>query len=692
MTSLDGTPDCEMQPMTLGARMAAFVGRWDKSTKVAWVLYAALSAAMISLLLPLLDPYHLFAFEPDTETTVLHVIGYLHLIDTGSIGEIPLIRDYPPFFDGIFILYAILTRVVLLLQSWIPGRLLLPTAQSAVIFTIRIVNVSALALSIIPVFATMRMVCRRNILSAMLAVMFILSPPILAMDFLRIDHVMIFCLCWVTYLSLGLTDQKRNYAWFAALGIILGFLVNTKITAPALAIIPALALLWALVTRKCSWRHGVVFITAGGFTAGLLGWRFLMHAPEAVAIWNGKFANHRLWSLYFPVDPVCYYNWEYLYSFGRLFRVLGIAAFLIAAVRRPTRKDGAIVLSAVYLVIFSLMLVPMIKYPRGGYMLLPFYFSVLAIGLDRGWSWLRTRGWGRPMSLGVYLLAFPLMGETAWHLLNNYEQVRVATEKRAESVQITRILPRQWCLAYLPPGTRIGIKRWQQPSGPPIWDLGYRVIDHLIEPPILNPESMRYYMPPAFETLEADCDLFMFDSMSLWQLEKAVDAYSAPSTQDAWHHFFDELNHRYTRINFSSRHANYSVSTIQFYLLNPSVLRQPDAALRDDPLRGFTVTAPDTTGIDHTSHRLFPWIGDVDARNFPTVVHSELGTLHIGEAPSDESLWFYSITLDGWYWTCRESYPMMLRAADSTWLRYQCGTQKPLVFYNMKTMREERVP
>ena len=319
-------------------------------------------------------------------------------------------------------------------------------------------------------------------------------------------------------------------------------------------------------------------------------------------------------------------------------------------------------------------------------------FLVLAAGVDQTWTWLTTRRWMRPMALGIYMLAVPFLGETTWHLLDNYGRVRAFARRRSESVQATRILPRQWCQTYLPPGTRIGINRWKQPFGPPIWDLGYRVIDHLLEPPILNPESMRYDMPPSFETMEATCDLFVFDSKSLGQLEEAVKAYSAPSTLRTWRQFFDGLNRRYIRVSFASPYSNYSVTNIQFYVLDPSVIRQPEAALHDNPRMGFTITSPHTTESDRMSNRLFPWFGSLDERNFPIVVHAELGTLHIGNAPSDENLWFYSIALGGWYWTSRESYPMILRAADSTWLRYHCGTQKPWVFYNMKTMREERVP
>ncbi len=663
--------------------------RLDRSVRIAYWFSGLLVLAGLLLFLPLMDRYHLHVFEADSPTAVKHTVGYMTLFMTGDATLIPPIRDYPPFFDGMFIVYgmaALLLRVVRYTGLAGSG---LTTDASLAICAIRYVNLFALALAGLPLFAAIRMLCRRNSVALALALIFLLSPPILRMDLLRTDHVMILSLNLLIFFSLYITDRQRPLYVYIALGAITAFLANTKITAAAFAIIPVSGLAWAVWRRRCGWLQPAAFVLTAMLSSVLLAMRFVLLGTGLPGRILGKFEDHRLWQLYFPIRPLHYYNWEYFLPYGVLFIMLTALSLGLILWRLRRVRNGKTVVMTAWLILFSLLLIPMIKYPRGGYLLIPFYLLVVAGGVrlavvTAASCWPGRRSVPMAVALAASLLLMPALARVSV----NYTELRRAAHQRDESVVVTRILPREWFQRHVPAGSRVAIVRWGEYCAPPIWDLAYETVSHLLDPPILNPERMKHYRPPTYPELDSQADILLLDSFKCWQLRKALGEFAPAARAEEWAEFFDGLDERYQLMSYQARSPNYAVSRIMIYVLNADILLQPEEAFKDDLVYGVKYSP--TPSDRETSHPvLFPWLGDYTDLGYPWLEHAAFGRVLLGENPSDESLWIHIPALDSWVWTHQKAFPRMLRQRDNVWLRYHRGTSRPLVFFNLATGEKE---
>ena len=58
---------------------------------------------------------------------------------------------------------------------------------------------------------------------------------------------------------------------------------------------------------------------------------------------------------------------------------------------------------------------------------------------------------------------------------------------------------------------KVGIMAWTQFACPPIWDLDYEVVMHLLSQPFPSKEELLTRAPPSFKKLEAETDLLLFN-------------------------------------------------------------------------------------------------------------------------------------------------------------------------------------
>ena len=675
------------------AHWAGVWDRLDRSKVVAAFCVMGLICLGASCLLPLLDHYHDYVFEADSPTTISHVLAYFNFFRNGDATTFPGIGDYPPYFDGAFILYALgalFTRGHLALPC--PSYLAQMPDQTAVIWTVRHINVGAYILACIPLFLSARCLCRRNSISTALTVVFLLSPPLLEMDPLRIDHVIVMALCWLVYLSLKVAEKRSNPFENVLLGAALAFLVNTKITNGAFALIPAAAMAWACFRRRYSAWNFTGFLVAGILVGGGLGFRFLIHIGQLHTILMGKIHNNRMWELYFPASPHFYYNWNYFIPYGYVFLALFFVALTGVCCRLFVRRRGATVVVIFCLMAFSGLLVPLMKYWRGGYVLIPFYLLVMAAGarqvILRSRLWKGVSWWSPAVTALLMTIALvPVL----IHLLGSYNRVYADALHRAESVRITREEPRQWFKAHVPPGTRVAVVAWSQWCCPPVWDLGYKSVTHLFEYPLLYPDRLKHYAPPTFDEIEATCDIILFNSLSQWQFEDALTRHAPDNLARRWKPFFAELERRYSRVEFASRYVNYCICEVQMCVIHPGALKDAARAFRSDSRAGMTFVES-RHSAEVGKAKPFAWFGDYDDSSAPLVRHAQLGEITLSDSVSNTNFLFFVKDINTWFWTSQSSFPFLQRMSDKTWFRYHRGCTAPRVLYNCTTKKEEIYP
>ena len=303
----------------------------------------------------------------------------------------------------------------------LPG-LHLANDQSFIIFSIRHVNASLLVASCAPFFFTARLLSRNNIISFLLALIFVLSPPILQIDLLRIDHTIIFLFCCLTYLSVVVAQYRSGWVANAGLGLALAGIANTKITGITFALMPAIAITWAYLSKRYGWRQLFSFLIPLLLLGFALWFRYLLHAREILPDLLAKVHDNRLWESYFPVTPYHYYNWTYFAPFGWEFMALFAFALTITFGRMIYKHKGATLVVFISLAAFSALLALLMKYPRGGYPLIPLYLLIMASGASVVLVFIRRRLGRRYRFLVAVLLSASLL-PTLFRVLGFYSTV-----------------------------------------------------------------------------------------------------------------------------------------------------------------------------------------------------------------------------------------------------------------------------
>jgi heme exporter protein D len=658
-----------------------------RKIQVAWICGGLLTLLTYGLVSGLIDPYHEYPFESDAPCLVDHTVGFLHLFLHRNTDLLPPLANYPPFFDGAFILYALATGLIggVVRLTGIGGDW--SSASSFVIWTVRHVNAALLALSTIPVFAALRLIGKGVCIPVALTLIFALSPALTDMDLLRVDQMLVFLFTTLVCLSLFAFEKKRSVLFYLWLGAVTGALASTKLTSPAFGLLPAIALIGASGMNKCGRREWYAFLAACATAGLLLNVRFLAAGSRLPALLQGKIATHRLWELYFPLRPYSFYNWESFLPYGRIFIGLTALSLAVIVVSSLKGRRTAAMLVAGYAIVFSVLLAPMIKYTRGRYILLPFYLLIIAGGTHVAARMVRSRrrmaGHGRIVRAAFFMLLLPVIISFS----RSYSDKRSMAVARNASVATTRIAPRNWFHRHVEPGARVALIRWAESYGPPIWDMGYRAVEHLFDPPTLHPERMARYYPPSFADIESQADILVFSDFKRWQWQKALDLFAPTNLQARWATFFLTLDECYPTLRFRAPMANYSVSEVEIHIINPDVIGEPTVAFADQPSEGKSYYPP--TRRESLPRRRFAWLGHHNDTDFPLLQHEVLGRLQLGDSPSDDGLWLFAESQGTWFWTSKDLFPVMLRTRDNTWIRYYPNLREPPLFYNLTTGRHE---
>jgi hypothetical protein len=486
--------------------------------------------------------------------------------------RLPELDITPPYLDGQYLIYAGASFITdLLIKCHLIGVTVLPTDQSIVIYSIRHTNaISEVGASAL-IFLSARQLLRSLPVATLTGVLFALSPQMLHIDLLRIDHLILFLLCSVIYFSLSICDSNHNRALGICLGLVLGALICTKITSIAFALPAALAVGHAV--RRGNLFTCIACLTAGFTTICLLSFRYLDHASAIASNFAGKVHDVNRWKAVIPTKPYTYYSWEQFSPQGHWFVITCSIAIVIGAycwIRIP-RPDMAVLLISLF--VYSALGIPTLKYERGGYHLIPFILLAV-VGSARYCTSLFKRKQGpfvnRVLPLSICFLCF--LPATS-RCLTDYRRNRLDVTRREESVLETRSAPREWMSAHVRAGARIEILVASDWANPPIQDLGYDIRATLFNFPYLDKVKSALFLPPSFRDLESSCDVVLFNDFhkSIF-LHFLRDELDLPDVATRWEAFYRDLALRYPPVTFTSPYYNYQMHSVEIYVIHPQVL------------------------------------------------------------------------------------------------------------------------
>jgi hypothetical protein len=549
----------------------------QKTRYVTWGVGVVLGAVSFALLARLVDPYYQHAFEADAHISVGLAEAFANAWVTRSF---PRIAAEIPYFDSQFWIYSfgyLLAKAASALG--VLDQVRFPSNQSLSILAIRHVNLAAQVGAVVLAFLTMVRVGKSVLLAAVLALLLLLDPQLVAIDLLRIDRVILFLFVLVFALSVEIGRGRRSAVLDVLLGVAAAALAMTKITSMVFLVVPAYAYFQQRNAAAASPRHAITFLASLVVASAMINVRYLTqgwHDPSRVAkeVYD-KFSYVASWKAITPTQPYLYYNWDVFLPLGALFMALFLFALVTCILAAIYRNDGEAGLVLLPLGFLSLLGIPAPKHSRTAYILMVLYLYVIACAARILRDELSTRGaqvgrapWVVGVAAGVALL-WPL--SHAWHA---YERARLEAVQRSESIAVTRVAPREWLIKNVRAGARVVVFADSGWANPPVHDLGYQLSYGFLNFPYLDAKAMRGFAPPAPESLSELADVVVLNNFHKSVYISIMRGFGHDRLAVEWELFFEDLVKRYPNRQFKAKSPNYSVDHVEVILINPRLPRR----------------------------------------------------------------------------------------------------------------------
>ena len=532
-----------------------------------WILGVALVLLTGVLFFPFLDTYYDYGFEPDLYLDVIR--AYSHFFGTGSPAKFTPFALAPPYLDGQYSVYAAAARGVgrLAALGWLPS--VLPGPYSHIHYAIRHVNLAFRAGASMFAYLFLKDLSKNRAVASLLALIVILNPVLVDIDLIRQDHFFLLPMFSTLYFSLRILRGDIRPRTLSALGLSGGVALSSKLSGISMAGAALVALLMqrSRLARADWWWAG---LSAGSIFI-LLDLRILFTIKTFPHDLWLKVAHLGAWNRYVGPRPYLQYHWNDLLRYGWLFPTLALVAVVIVSIEAWLTRERIGTYLGLIFIFFSVLLIPAYKYPRGGYLLLPVYLGFIAFCLPIVVARIRAGcRWSRSVTTAVFasLLLFPIA--KGW---TNYENLEALMERRPKSIFITRVLPRRWLDQHARPGTRLAVSRDLSYAMPPIWDLGFPLVDGFFPFAALQGRALLSALPPTIEDLRRTVDVVVSSD----ELERGMAAqFRGPGLEEqgrSWARFFSDLRQRYLSISFRAETRNYYVERVTLYIVRPESLR-----------------------------------------------------------------------------------------------------------------------
>ncbi len=577
-------PSPPTRPKRRTRQIAAFFQSMDRSSRAG--KFAGLLTVILSTMIiyPLIDRfYYEWAFEPDAWATVNHTMAFMNFIRQGTPAALLPLSNWPPYFDGAFVLQAVCGFLVTPLRDWHwLDPALLSTDRSIAIWTIRNFNMLTYIITPLPLFYIGRSLSRSNLMGIAAAMMVALCPWILDADITRVDFPNNAAYCFLLWASFAIAGGDRRWRTGAMLGLSFALFASMKITAIALSFVPAVAVLLAVTQRRYRWSQLGIALLCFLALAPILFIRYLLHASSLISNILSKIECQAMWKNLISAKPWLYYNWDYFLPYGYMFMILCGLSLVILLTHLTRKRDRRHILLLVILGLLSLMGIPVMKYCRGGYTLVPIYMLLIAAGAGVALTTVRRRFPGQGMGIALAALFLVCLLPALSQVTHHYIQCRTRACKRPESLRITRLEPRQWFKAHVPPHARIATV-WHEWAEPPIQDLGFKFKPSFLTPS-LDRKGLSKFAPPSFAEMEAGWDIVMVNDFYLWiSQDHELRQAGFPHLAEMWPPFWQELAKRYPMKQYTAESPNYCVREITIYVIHPEILLDPANSALSSP-------------------------------------------------------------------------------------------------------------
>jgi hypothetical protein len=430
-------------------------------------------------------------------------------------------------------------------------------SDSYIFASVTFLNVFSYAAACVVFYATMLRLSGSIVLSSVLAVALFLSPQLLAIDIIRPDFQILLPLVAVFHCSVVIARREERFWHAVVLGASLALLVTIKVSGVMYALFPMLAVLVSLPqTNRVRARDllrlvllaFLVFLLC--YTALMFSYLYRMTGEELIWLYPTGALGFFSWQHLLTWLPRTYYNYELVLGHGIEFIVLYVVSAAVVLWFAVTRRDPAGLFIVVALVLFSLFSSVTLKYPRGGYHLLPLFFAAIGLALVRLWR----SHWPKPLRVGLVTAASVALATSSARSAHYYNARVAQTQAKTAAIDSIMRAPHRWMVQNIMPGSRVCVQKSSEWALPPLSDLKAQIIHGPFDYPYIDPVAMAKFEPPTIEALRAACDFVVLESYHFAFFAETMRKW-APATQARWDQLFAELEARHQPVLFVSKNT-----------------------------------------------------------------------------------------------------------------------------------------
>ena len=454
------------------------------------------------------------------------------------------------YFDG----QLIANGFVGALLQWLAPKAWFPNDDAYNVAAAQIVSVLSYAGACVVFYAALLRAGVNVPIAAIVALACLLSPQVIDMALLRQDFLITLPMMVVFYCSVVIARDEEHTSHAVALGAALAVLATIKLTGPMFGLLPALA----FVSR---WRLPGSFI----------GTALLVFVPVYLML-MGRFVYYYTlddWLALYPTGVrvltswhelitwrfSLYYNDDLVRGHGREFIALYCFCTVALAIIAIRDRDSIAAFLVLSLVAYSLYSATTMKYPRGGYHLLPLFFAVIAYAAMSLWRG-RRFAMLRYGSLAVIAL---VMGSSVSKAVPYYQAQVSHSENNSAALGDLWRPAQRWLSANVKPLDRICIEvhsEWALPVA------GFKTTSGPFNYPYTDGAALARYGPPS--DTGAACDFVVLEDFHRSRFAARMRQVD-PANSERWEAYFRDLSNRFPPVRFETARRAWPITWIELY-------------------------------------------------------------------------------------------------------------------------------
>jgi hypothetical protein len=545
---------------------------------VGWVGFSITILVATWAVFPFVQPFNDHIFEPDTHLEVIR--DYQLFILTLDPANLPHLTSEAPYFDGPYVVYAIISGIIRVLSDIGVISANLQTGAELRIFTLKYTNAVLHSTAIGLMFLCAYRLSCSVIVSALATLAFAACRQIYLTDLARMDQFILPILMLAVYFSVAILQEGPCRRWAIAVGCTIAAFLSCKINGIYVVAFPALAFFLRSPAPREYARFAITAATACAGTLTFLMFRYILHVNEVVYNLIQKLWAQEQWAEMVGNGPMFYYNFDIFGSIGAydifpsdlgrgfewipcLWVASGMVVVLCLPALAIVRRRREPLYFPILLVVFSLIGVLSYKYTRGGYHLVP----IIILGCVHCAAVARDPG-RRELTVAIGALG-ALSMISLIPVVDFTRELRII-DARFDSLRTSRLEARDWLAEHVCVSARVCTFQDGAWGNPSLEGLSLSIVRSALDIPYLDKNSLAIYEPPSLDVLSSQCDAVVLnDYIKHWILVQMHDT-GLEKLNEHWGAFFTSLAQKHAPLVFSGVLPLYGTKQIEFYILNNS--------------------------------------------------------------------------------------------------------------------------